>query len=78
MKDTIEELKRLIQEGKRVRLKVSLITEDGVSWLVIRQHYSSCVETGEFLDLLFAGETFKFEKMRGKNEQFERKEKMDV
>jgi len=71
MKNSIEKLESLIQQGKHVRLKVSLVTEDGVNWLVMRQHYSSCVETGEFLDLIFAGETFKLEKSRRKNEQQE-------
>lgn len=66
MNNSIKKLERLIREGKHVRLKVSLVTEDGVNWLVMRQHYSSCIETGEFLDLIFADETFKLEKSRRK------------
>lgn len=77
MKNSIEKLEKLIREDKHVRLKVSLVTEDGVNWLVMRQHYSSCVETGEFLDLIFAGETFKLEKIRRKNEQQESNRRTD-
>ena len=77
MKNSIEKLESLIQQGKHVRLKVSLVTEDGVNWLVMRQHYSSCVETGEFLDLIFAGETFKLEKSRRKNGQHRPKDRLD-
>ena len=67
MNDSIEQLKKLISEGKRVRLKASLITEDGIHWFVLRQHYTSCPETNQFLDIFMQGETLKFEKMENKN-----------
>ncbi|MFC2163622.1 hypothetical protein ACFLT2_01345 [Acidobacteriota bacterium] len=68
MNDSIENLEKLIASGNRVRLKASLITDDGVNWLILRQHYTSCPETGQFLDLFLQGETLKFEKMENKNE----------
>ena len=72
MENSIEKLEKLIREGKHVRLKVSLVTEDGLNWFVLRQHYVSCPESGKFLDnLFFSGETFTLEKLRKKNEQNE-------
>lgn len=73
MNDSIEELQKLISEGKRVRLKASMITKDGVHWHILRQHYPSCPETGQFLDIFLQGETFKFEIMENrKNETIQK------
>ena len=68
----MKDLKKLINEGKHIRLKVSLITEDGENWLVMRQHYVSCPEEGGFIDnLFFSGETFQLKNYERKNEQNE-------
>jgi len=74
MKDSMEILQKLISEGKRVRLKASMITNDGIHWLVLRQHYTSCPETGRFLDLFLQGEVFKFEKMENRKNEKQKRE----
>jgi hypothetical protein len=38
-----------------MKLKCTLLTEDGEVWLVIRQHYASNLKTNELLDDSFQG-----------------------
>jgi 16S rRNA G1207 methylase RsmC len=40
---------------KPMKLKCTLLTEDGEVWLVIRQHYASNLKTNELLDESFQG-----------------------
>ena len=40
---------------KAIKLKATLLTEDGETWLVIRQHYASDLKTNGLLDDSFQG-----------------------
>jgi hypothetical protein len=56
--------------SKKHKLKAVFITEDGKSFLCVRQLYANDLRTGQFLDeKLYQGRRFKLEEESNDNEQ---------
>jgi len=52
----------------QLKLKTTLLTEDGEVWLVIRQHYACNLKTNELLDESFQG--LKLKRIREEGKQY--------